>query len=353
MKTLIAIAIFSLYCLQTTLGQTDSTENRKIYQTWIYTLDSPRLSTGVLYEIQDSSVTLSNRNFSRKGSPGKVDMTQLDVRSIDVIKLRKKGNVSKGILFGSLAGLVLGGALDLIYYSSWQKPKEDNSLESFAAATTSSALFAVNASLIGVLCLGTGIGIGAIIGSAKINIPINGSQDQFDENKSALNVYSIKFRPELESKSFSKLRDTLADFDGNVYHTVALGGQVWMAEDLKVSHYRDGSEIHGLTKNDHVKGRQYNWNEANDKRNLCPAGWHVPSLSEWNSLFNSLGGENRAGPKLGKDFSARGKEFQWWTATEVDANNAKGFYLSNQTSVVMITTMTKTSTFQVRCIRDY
>jgi len=108
MKKLIAITFFILCFVITSQAQTSSPDKRKNYQTWISTYETSRPITGVLYEIEDSAVTLSSRNFSRNGSPGKVDMTKLDVRSIDVITLRKNGNIGQGILYGAISGLIVG-----------------------------------------------------------------------------------------------------------------------------------------------------------------------------------------------------------------------------------------------------
>jgi uncharacterized protein (TIGR02145 family) len=110
------------------------------------------------------------------------------------------------------------------------------------------------------------------------------------------------------------------DIDGNIYKVVKIGKQVWMAENLKTTRYRNGDLI-GTTSpatldiesesrpkyqwaydGDMNKvasyGRLYTWYAVTDSRNVCPAGWHVPAESEWTNLTNYLGGENEAGGKL-------------------------------------------------------
>jgi hypothetical protein len=353
MKTLIAIAIFSLGVIQTIQAQTGSSDKRNTYQAWINTYDASRPGTGVLYEVQDSSITLSNRIFSRNGSPGKVDMTKLDVRSIDVIRIRRNGNISQGILYGAISGLVVGGTLGLLYALSVEKHEEGaNNLEKSFNSAASSMAIAGTAILIGIGCIGTGIGVGAIIGSAKITIPIKGSQEQFNLNKPMLYDYSAKNIAGQERKTFSKLSVILADIDGNVYSTLALGGQVWMAEDLKTSHYRDGSEIKNVTKNDRGGECMYSWLAVGDSSKLCPNDWHVPSLAEWTSLYNSLGGEIYAAENLEEKFSGRDQVYQWWSSTVMDADHAQSFYLDNKTVGVIFTSATKSSGLSVRCIRD-
>ena len=102
---------------------------------------------------------------------------------------------------------------------------------------------------------------------------------------------------------------TVTDIDGNVYETVQMGDQLWMAENLKVSHYNDGSEIPtGYSNsewgwldmgayavydddpvNTDVYGNLYNWYTVDDDRGVCPDGWHIPSDEEFMELEMFLG----------------------------------------------------------------
>lgn len=111
---------------------------------------------------------------------------------------------------------------------------------------------------------------------------------------------------------------TVTDVDGNVYATVKIGTQWWMAENLKVLHYRNGNAIPGVSDGDAwaalttgawcspanqdsnvaAYGRLYNWYAVHDNRNLAPAGWRVPSDSEWQTLVDYLGGQWVAGGKM-------------------------------------------------------
>ena len=140
--------------------------------------------------------------------------------------------------------------------------------------------------------------------------------------------------------SFTTLTDygTVTDFDGNVYHTITIGSQVWTVENLKTTHYRDGTAIPFVTDNTAwtalstgaycnynndesiaaVYGKLYNWYAVVDSRNIAPAGWHAPSYAEWNTLANYLGGSNAAGGRLKEAGSAH------WTAPNI-ATNSSGF----------------------------
>ncbi len=111
---------------------------------------------------------------------------------------------------------------------------------------------------------------------------------------------------------------TVTDYDGNVYYTILIGDQCWMAENLKVTHYQNGDQIPNVTDygawealstgaycnyyNDEgyvaVYGRLYNWYAVDDYRHIAPEGWHVPSNAEWQILVEYLGGEEIAGGKM-------------------------------------------------------
>jgi len=100
------------------------------------------------------------------------------------------------------------------------------------------------------------------------------------------------------------------DVDGNVYKTVKIGTQTWMAENLKVTHFQNGDEIKNETdlgkwgyfqiktsaycwlkndaKNKNIYGACYNWYAASDSRNIAPAGWHVASAKDWDTLNKYL-----------------------------------------------------------------
>lgn len=132
-------------------------------------------------------------------------------------------------------------------------------------------------------------------------------------------LYGCKGHEEEESPVNENI---VTDIDGNVYQTIKIGTQVWMAENLKVAHYRNGDAIETTTpivlnlgeqtlpfqwdysdkvffrEKDSINGRLYNWYAVRDPRNICPKGWHIPTESEWATLIDSLGGQLIAGGKM-------------------------------------------------------
>ncbi len=142
---------------------------------------------------------------------------------------------------------------------------------------------------------------------------------------------------------------TVSDPDGNAYATIAIGSQVWMAENLRTTSYANGDPIPhvpdtvgwaGLTSGAwaHVLngpgmlyafGRLYNHFAVTDPRNVCPTGWHVPSDAEWQTLESTLGmpavqlgqtGYRGTAQNVGGQLRTQGQ----WHAT-AGANNASGF----------------------------
>ena len=132
---------------------------------------------------------------------------------------------------------------------------------------------------------------------------------------------------------------TMTDIDGNIYQTVKIGSQWWMAENLKVTHYRNGDYIPRLTNNTQwtnytigayctynnntvladTYGHLYNWYAATDSRNLAPEGWHIPTEAEWQTLVDYLGGAAVAGGKLKEQGTIH------WNSPNTGATNESGF----------------------------
>ncbi len=136
----------------------------------------------------------------------------------------------------------------------------------------------------------------------------------------------------------------VTDIDGNNYPVVKIGMQYWLKKNLLVTHYRNGDPIPQVTVDAQWKiltsgafccydnlginvptyGNLYNWHALNDNRGLCPEGWHVPSLPEWETLGNFLGGYKVAGGKL-KSPGTIEESSGLWYSPNADATNSTGF----------------------------
>lgn len=133
--------------------------------------------------------------------------------------------------------------------------------------------------------------------------------------------------------------NSLSDQNGNVYATIQIGAQVWMAENLGATTYANGDPIPNVTNStqwtglttgawsyynvnssyDNPYGKLYNWYAVADPRNVCPMGWHVPTDAEWTVLTTFLGGQSVAGDKM------RSSGYQYWTFPNTGATNESGF----------------------------
>ena len=199
----------------------------------------------------------------------------------------------------------------------------------------------------------------------------------------------------------------LVDIDGNVYRTVVIGNQHWMAENLKVTKYRNGDNITHILKNSTVSfawynntdgaygyyndiaenrdtyGMLYNWNAVDNSssRYICPEGWHVPTDSEFSDLVDGLG--SNPGAKLkekgtvhwstdpgtsntsgftalpagnriaysGLDYNL-GTRASFWTSSS-SGSSAKYIYLrGDNSSIFSGGSSSKKSGFSIRCLED-
>lgn len=204
------------------------------------------------------------------------------------------------------------------------------------------------------------------------------------------------------SKTISFNFTACSDFDNNNYATVQIGTQIWMAENLKTTHYKNGAAItypgtdnaawqnnttgaYAWYNNDEATykntyGALYNWYAVNTG-NLCPTGWHVPTDAEWTTLTTYLGGEGIAGGKLkattlwnspnsgatnssgftafpGGNRYGNGAYFSigyyggWWSSTEVDTTSAWYRNMNYDNGNVNRFDNYKTIGFSIRCLRD-
>jgi uncharacterized protein (TIGR02145 family) len=199
---------------------------------------------------------------------------------------------------------------------------------------------------------------------------------------------------------------TITDYEKNIYETVKIGPQLWMAQNLGTSHFLNGDLI-GTTSpstqdisnvispeyqwsyggddaNAKIYGKLYTWYTITDPRKVCPAGWHIPTDSEWTTLESTLGGYIIAGSELKEGgnshwvtpynldatnescfkalpggyrnvtggFSYLGSYGYWWSSTEGDVSNSWIRSLFVQSGQISRTAFLKMNGASVRCIKD-
>ncbi len=161
-----------------------------------------------------------------------------------------------------------------------------------------------------------------------------------DENPDASNQTKEKTTAVFNS---SLTYGTLTDQDGNVYKTIKIGSQTWMAENLKTTKYRNGDMIATTTpstkdisqenqpkyqwmfdfnpgeNNLATYGRMYTYYAVTDSRNVAPSGWHVSTSDDWDMLKRFLGDDNLLGLKLKEVGTLH------WLTPNLGATNESGF----------------------------
>jgi uncharacterized protein (TIGR02145 family) len=196
---------------------------------------------------------------------------------------------------------------------------------------------------------------------------------------------------------------SLTGNDGNLYTSVKIGSQTWMVENLKETHFNDGTVIPLVTditawsnlttagyswynndaSNKDIYGALYNWHTVNSGK-LCLAGWHVPTDAEWTILTTYLGGDLDAAGKLkesgtthwptpnagdtnesgftalpggvrfeGGDFSNVGSLGEWWSSSESSSVNAGSIFLLDAVGGGVGRGQDgKTDGYSVRCLKN-
>ena len=130
------------------------------------------------------------------------------------------------------------------------------------------------------------------------------------------------------------------DQENEIYRTIKIGNQIWMAENLRKTHFNTGEKINFIAEKENLKpsansfftaynfdsltykkkGFYYSWQVVNDKRGICPLGWHIPKDSEWKVLAKELKNEKIV-------FKLTENNSSHWKNIEMDSlnQNSTGF----------------------------
>tara|TARA_Y100001935_G_scaffold240126_1_gene228401 strand:- start:30 stop:773 length:744 start_codon:yes stop_codon:yes gene_type:complete len=197
---------------------------------------------------------------------------------------------------------------------------------------------------------------------------------------------------------------SMTDIDGNIYKTIKIGNQTWMAENLRVTKYNNGDAIPNIVDNEKwaslttgafcnynntsdldtiaTYGRLYNWYAVADTRGIAPEGWRVPTVADWNELIDLLGGDTIASNALkevgiyhwedpyessnssgftampsgwrylSESFTSIGFYSDYWTVTEASLTHAAFLYLYFHSSRVNKGINYKPNGYAVRLIKE-
>jgi uncharacterized protein (TIGR02145 family) len=196
----------------------------------------------------------------------------------------------------------------------------------------------------------------------------------------------------------------VTDIEGNVYKTIGIGSQIWMAENLKTTTFNDNSPIPFIIFDSiwgHLPSPGYCWYNNDSTINkkfygalynfyvietgiICPTGWHVPEESDWDTLQSFLGGYKIAGGKL-KDyytsfwsepnpcfvnnysfsglpggerlnitgrFIGIGESGNWWTSSSINNNHSSSRSMSHDSKELYHYLTNKKRGISIRCIKD-
>jgi uncharacterized protein (TIGR02145 family) len=194
---------------------------------------------------------------------------------------------------------------------------------------------------------------------------------------------------------------SIYDVEGNSYDTIRIGKQTWLKQNLRATHYNNGDSIakyqlgggewlntktgayyfnYGTKDFEKTYGATYN-KYVSTSNKICPAGWHVPSKTEWDTLINYAGGNNIAGNKLKAEsgwsnegngtnnlnFTAYpaggaiccvnsyvGTYSNWWSSTLYDGSHSYFYSIESDKAAIDLNNFLGTASdgYSIRCIKN-
>jgi hypothetical protein len=183
-------------------------------------------------------------------------------------------------------------------------------------------------------------------------------------------VDDFNFRPRYLNRMYShffKFENSsinATDFEGNSYKIKQIGNSFWMSENIKTMYLRNGSPIKQLRTEDPIYRNpyfiitesstdlhyKYSWHTVSSDKRICPQGWHVPDISEWEYLKKHLDNpEEFFGiPNEAND------EVLFWLSNKVNDNTSDAWAVgySHSSRSYIMKNKTASSTLPVRCVMD-
>jgi len=185
------------------------------------------------------------------------------------------------------------------------------------------------------------------------------------------------------------------DYDGNIYTTININGQIWLRENMRTTHYADGNSINEVylynnnTSMPTALGLLYTWKAAMNNvttpgaQGICPNGFHIPTTTDWSILVSNSGGDYfSAGYHLKTPDNYYWNESNWadnstgfsalpagrrqsnemfsgysyygffWSSEEFDDNNAAHFFVQYNVKKLDSEGALKNFAESVRCVKN-
>ena len=173
MKLFSVAVLFIIFSFSNTQAQDFGKKSNK-YRVWITLADEPFEVDGILYELKDSSLLVSNyktySDFIIDNNP----TLELKISNIELIETRKRNRVGKGIIIGAVSGFAVGGLIGLA--------RGDDAENS---AGQKAVIGGVSLAIPGAL-------VGMLVGAVKVVIPIEGSLIKYKDQRQKLQKYSTR-----------------------------------------------------------------------------------------------------------------------------------------------------------------
>jgi uncharacterized protein (TIGR02145 family) len=202
--------------------------------------------------------------------------------------------------------------------------------------------------------------------------------------------------------NLNKKYNTIIDIENNSYRTIEIGKQTWMAENLRVSHFKNGDKIdswsegnswinsnlplwtnYDLDPNYEISyGKLYNWSVVQNEKGICPNGWRVPKEKDWKLLQNYISKKSSGGSlkevgiskwkfpnkdasnyfgftgvpsgymDIESKFVKLGIQTSWWSSTVYYYDYIIAVSLNNSNENLLIGTMSNKVGLPIRCIKE-